>query len=172
MPDADWTNYVGTATGLIALAVSIGAYRRSNQIKSLDMRIELRKVIGESHDSLNNLRSLIDYAAGSRRAVLAARGQGRSGAMQVWEQTLTTDRAEIERIAAALRSEDADFAALSQARLETELVAAYKLKTGLTNLVDKYRGEVTADNDARRQISEQVTAITAARIQAARQPPR
>lgn len=170
MSVSDWTGVVGAVTGVAALVVSVIAYRRSNQVKSLDMRLELRKVVGESHGSLTNLRSLIEYAAGSRRAVLAARGQVRSGAMQLWEQTLTTDRAEIARIAAALRSEAADFAALPVNNLEEELVAAYKLKASLSTLVEKYRAEVTADNDSRRQIGEEQTAITAARIQAARPP--
>ncbi|MGU7784562.1 hypothetical protein ACV22Z_31395, partial [Burkholderia sp. PU8-34] len=35
------------------------------------------------------------------RATLAARGLGRSGAMDVWEQALETDRATVEQIAAS-----------------------------------------------------------------------
>lgn len=164
------TGIVGMVTGLFGAVMGFLGYRRANQIKSLDMRLELRKVIGESHDLLTDLRSLIEFANSSRRAVLAAHGQGRGGSMQVWEQALATDRAEIDRITAALRSEDADFTALSTEQLESELVPAYKLKNALSRLVEKYRGEVTADDAARRQIADQVTAITAARIQAARPP--
>jgi tetrahydromethanopterin S-methyltransferase subunit H len=170
MTASDWTGVVGAVTGFIGLVVSVSAYRKSNQIKSLDMRIELRKVIGESHESLTNLRSLIDYAAGSRRGILAATGRVRSGAMQHWEQALAADRAEIDRITAALRSEDGDFAALPTDNLEAELVAAYRLKARLSTLVEKYRAEVTADNESRRQLSEQQTAIAAARMQAPTRP--
>jgi hypothetical protein len=164
---SDLASYIGAIAGVIALVVSIAAHRRTHKVKSLDMRVELRKVLAESHEALSNLRTLIDYAAGSRRAVLAARGHGRGGTMVLWEQHLATDRAEIDRITAALRSEAADFTTMSEVQLEEELVAAYKLKTALSTLVQKYRDEVTQDHDARRQIGEQVTAITAARIQAA-----
>ena len=50
-------------------------------------------------------------------------------------------------------------------------MAAHKIKTSLFTFVGKYRGELAADDDARRQIADHVTAITAASIQAA-QPPR
>jgi hypothetical protein len=170
MSISDLTGAVGALTGVIALVVSVITYRRANQVKSLDMRIELRKVVGESHGSLTELRSLIDHAARSRTAVMAARGLGRSGAAQHWEQTLATDRAEIDRIAAALRNEDADFAALPVDNLEEELVATYRLKARLSTLNEKYRGEVKTDDDHRRQIGEQQTAIAAARIQATRPP--
>ena len=46
-------------------------------------------------------------------------------------------------IESRIRSEGADFPALSEAQLEDELVAAYKLKAGLSTLVEKYRDELT-----------------------------
>jgi hypothetical protein len=170
MADADWPGYVGAVTGAISLVVSGIAYRRSNQIKRLDMRLELRKALGEAHQSLTTLQTLMTSATGSRSAVLAAKGLYRSGNMVIWEQMLATDRAEVEKITASIRSEDADFATLSVEQLESETVAAHKIKTSLTTLVDKYRGELAADDEARRQIADQVTAITAARIQAAKPP--
>ncbi|MBM5656580.1 hypothetical protein GSH05_34890, partial [Burkholderia pseudomallei] len=64
-------------------------------------------------------------------------------------------------------SEGTDFAALSVEQLESEILAAHKIKTNLFTLIEKYRGELAVDDDARRQIGEQ---HTAARIQAAQSP--
>ncbi|BDD94274.1 MULTISPECIES: hypothetical protein [unclassified Pandoraea] len=40
---ADWTGYVGVVTGVAGMAMGFRGYRRSNQIKALDLRLELRK---------------------------------------------------------------------------------------------------------------------------------
>jgi len=171
MAGADWTNYVGAATGVVGMVTGIcGAamgyigYRRSNQIKALDMRLVLRKDLGEAREAVTTVRELMSSAEGSRRATLAARGLSRSGNMVVWERTIEADRAEVAKIAAAILSEGTDFATLSEAQLETELVAAHKIKMSLFKLVEKYRGEIAADDDARRQIGQQATAMAAARM--------
>jgi hypothetical protein len=43
-------------------------------------------------------------------------------------------------------------------------VAAHKIKASLSKLAEKYRGELAADDDIRRQIGHQQTAIAAARM--------
>lgn len=160
-------------TGISGAVMGYIGYRRSNQIKALDMRLDLRKALSDSHESLTTLRALMESAVGSRRAVLAAKGLYRSGNMVAWEQALETDRAEVEKIAASIRNEDANFAALSVEQLESETVAAHRVKASLSALVEKYRGEIAADDDARRQIGQQQTAMAAARMsQHAAKPPR
>lgn len=173
MPNPGWTDYVGAAAGIVGMVTGISgaimgyvAYRRSNQIKALDLRLALRKDLGEARESITTVRDLMVSAAGSRRATLAARQLGRSGAMDAWEQALEADRAEVTKIAAAIPHEGTDFSAMSEKQLESEIIAAHKLKTSLSTLVEKYRSEVAADDDARRQIGQQATAIAAARIQA------
>lgn len=171
MPNPSWTDYVGVMSGIVGMLTGISgavmgyiAYRRSNQIKALDMRLALRKDLEEVREAVTTLRELMSSAEGSRRATLAARGLYKSGNMVVWERTLEADRAEVAKITAAILSEGTDFAALSEAQLETELVAVHKIKTGLSKLVEKYRGELAADDDIRRQIGQQQTAIAAARM--------
>lgn len=101
MADSDWARYVGMATGLFGAVMGYVGYRRSDQIKALDLRLELRKGLASAHESLVTLRDLLDSAATSRMTTLAARGLGRSGASVAWEQALTADRAEIDRLAPA-----------------------------------------------------------------------
>ncbi|MFP6558886.1 hypothetical protein WJ542_11285 [Paraburkholderia sp. B3] len=177
MANLGWTDYVGAVAGMVGMATGISGavmgyigYRRSNQIKALDLRLALRKDLGEARESIGTLRQVMSQADGSRKANMAARGLGRSGAMVVWEQTLEADRAEVTKIAAAIPREGTDFSAMSEKQLESEIIAAHKIKTSLSTLVEKYRGELAADADSRRQIAGQQTAMTAARIQAAKPP--
>lgn len=164
MANADWPGYVGMATGIFGAGMGFLAYRRTNQIKALDLRLELRKGLGEARESITTIRELMASAAGSRRANLAARGLSKSGNMVALEQSLEADRAAVEQIAASILSEGTDFAALSEAQLETELINAHKIKTSLAKFVEKYRSELAADADARTQMAHQATAMAAARM--------
>ena len=58
--------------------------------------------------------------------------------MVAWRQAVERDQTELDKLAAAAR-EDADFTALSQERLESEVVAARKARARLHELMEKYR---------------------------------
>lgn len=171
MPALIWTDYVASVTGVVGMVTGISGavmgyvgYRRSNQNKALDMRLALRKDLGEAHQSITLLRELMTSATGSRKAVLAARGLGRSGATITWEQALEADRVTVENLAAAIRGEDDDLGTLSTNQLESETVAVHRIKTRLSTLIENYRGELAADDEARRQIMQQATTMAAARM--------
>jgi hypothetical protein len=168
----DWPGYVGMATGIFGALMGFLGYRRSNHIKTLELRLELRKDLGEAHESLSTLRTVIESAASSRPRVLAMKGLGRSGNMVAWSQTVETDRAEVERLAALLRDDAADFTTLSSEQLASEIVSAHKLKASLSTLVDKYRGELAADDEARRQRHHEVITMTAAQMHPSNRPVR
>lgn len=160
----DLASYVGMVTGIIGAVMGVIAYLRSNQIKKLDLRLELRKGLGDAHEALRILRAVIESAANSRPRVLAMRGLGRSGNAVAWDRAIEVDRAEVERLAALLRSESADFTALSGEQLESEIVAAHKLKASMYTLIEQYRGELAADDEARRQRHQEVVTMTATQM--------
>ncbi|TAM38245.1 MAG: hypothetical protein EPN61_14015 [Burkholderiaceae bacterium] len=171
MTNPSWTDFAGVVTGVVGMVTGISGavmgylgYRRSNQIKALDLRLSLRKDLGEARESITTLRQLMADAEGSRKETLAARGISRSSAMVFWEQSLATDLAEVTRIAAVIPREGIDFAAMSEKQLESEIIAAHKIKTSLSTLIEKYRGELAVDADLRRQIGQQATAMAAARM--------
>jgi len=179
MANPSWTDFVGVVAGVVGMVTGISGtvmgylgYRRSNQIKALDLRLALQKDLGEARASITTLRQLMADADGSRKATLAARGLARSGAMVGWEQALATDRAEVTKISAAIPREGSDFAGMSEKQLESEIIAAHKLKTSLSTLVEKYRGELATDADLRGQIGQLATAMAAARMsQSPHRPP-
>lgn len=159
---SDLASYIGIVTGIVGAVMGIIAYVRSNQIKKLDLRLELRKELGDTHETLSTLRAVIESAANSRPRVLAMSGLSRSGNAVAWDRALQVDRAEVERLAALLRGESADFTSLSGEELESEIVAAHKLKASMRTLVEKYRGELAADDEARRQRHQEIVWMTAA----------
>ncbi|RMD18436.1 hypothetical protein EA837_03210, partial [Klebsiella pneumoniae] len=66
MANPSWTDYVGVVTGLVGMMTGISGavmgylgYRRSNQIKALDLRLALRKDLGEARESITTLRQLM-----------------------------------------------------------------------------------------------------------------
>ena len=169
---ADLPSYIGILTGLIGTFIGIAAYVRSNQIKKLDLRLELRKGLGDAHEALSTLRAVMEAAANSRPRVLAMRGLGKSGNMVAWEQSIAADRVRMEEIAVTLRSEGGDFTTLSPEQLESEIVSSHRIKASLSTLVDKYRGELAADDEARRQRHHEVVTMTAAQVTPANRPDR
>lgn len=138
-----FTGIAGMVTGGLALW-------KSSQVKSLDLRLELRQQLGSAHHALRSLPELLDYADGSRRRILAQGGQ--AGAALAWEQDLAADRAEITNIAAEVRDEDADFDALPDKQLEAAIAATHKQVLRLEAFVSKYRDAVAADDNRRRDI--------------------
>ncbi|MEK6422291.1 MAG: hypothetical protein V4801_22115 [Burkholderia gladioli] len=171
MADTSLADYVGAVGGVVGMATGIfGAvmgyigYRRSNQIKALDMRVALRKDLAEAREVFSRLPELMTHADRSRRATLAARGLGGSGAWLAWERMLEADRAELGQIGVTIRSENADFSVLSPEQLEAELIATHKFKAIFSTLQQRYQGEIEQDDEARRQIAQQSTTMAAARM--------
>lgn len=148
--------YIGIITGIIGTVTGCLAYWKSKQVKLLDLRLELRKSIASAHHELSMARSGIDLGARSRRAVLAATGHGNSGNMVKWNQDVDADAAKLDQIAATIRSETADFTALSDEQLESEIVAAHRIVAELTAIVTRYRETLAADDDRRREIRQEV----------------
>lgn len=173
MADSDWTGYVGMATGVFGAVVGYLGYRRATHIKNLDMRLELRKALREAHESIRTLPEIIEQANRSRRAVMAARGHGRSGAMNVWVDAVTRDREAVTNIAPTVRDEGADFTLMTAEQLEEEIIAVDKINATLRAMLKKYEDARRGDDETRAQIGQQVTAMAAARMaQPPASPPR
>ncbi|KGX51346.1 kinetochore Spc7 family protein [Burkholderia pseudomallei] len=148
------TDYIGAVTGAVGMVAGIYSLVRTHKIKSLDLRLELRTTVADVHLALATARGLLALGDQSRQRVLAARGQVGSGAMTGWRQSVEQDQAELDKLAAAARSEDADFTALSQEQLESEVVAARKARARLAELIEKYRAAYADDDQRRREIRQ------------------
>jgi hypothetical protein len=88
--------------------MGFSGYRCSDQTKTLDLRLELRTALGDVDDPLSTLRAVMNAAAGFRRAALATKRLGGSGAMERGIQMADGDLAEVDKIVAFVPSAPSD----------------------------------------------------------------
>lgn len=158
MQTHDWMSYVGIIAGAIGAITGVSgavmgyvSYRRSNKIKTLDLRIELRKALNNLHESLHNIDALIAKADASKRAVAAARGYFRSGRMERWNNDVESDKAELSRLDKGVPEVDESFSNLDESELESKLVELHKMQVRANGMLGKYESSLRSDDEERRQ---------------------
>jgi len=156
MSDPHWTSYVGMASGIFgALAGIAGAimgyigYRKSKDIKSLDLRLELRKAVVELQASYSELDGLIDRSHRSRTIVAAARGRHGTGEMDEWNRNVEIDRATIAQLSDAIPNEGEEFKNLNTEELESKLVDIHKTQGEVNQIRDRYNAAMIEDDRQR-----------------------
>jgi hypothetical protein len=158
MDTQQWMPYVGMISGIIGAATGVAgaimgfiAYRRSNSIKALDLRLELRRTMNEIEQKTAGADKLLHRANQSRQRVMAATGLNNSGAMQLWNEGFQEDQ---EKLAGLLeappKAESCD--GLTPEDLESRLVAAHKFQIDLNEILDKYEVCLDADDESRKEI--------------------
>ena len=95
--------------GCLAAVLGWRNYRRTGKMKTLDLRLELRKVDAEIKSLVLGLPELLDTAKVSRERVLTASGRAQSGAMQICRDELRKDGERQQRLAQALPADDPDY---------------------------------------------------------------
>lgn len=161
MADPHWTGYVGMVTGIVGAITGISGavmgyigYRKSNEIKSLDLRLELRKAINNFESSLSQIEKLLPSANKSRERVASALGNYHSGAMITWKEAYKKDQSELKQISDEAQKFNNDLEGLSQTELEAKLVKIHKLQNQLNVLEAKYNKAVESDDRERERIKD------------------
>ena len=108
--------------------MSIINHKRINNIKSLDLRVELRQKIIFLKHTFCRLDELIEVADKSRMRVLNAQGLYRSGAMTKWKHKLENDRNKIDEIKSDLPINTKCLEKLNHCQLELVLSKVYDLQ--------------------------------------------
>jgi hypothetical protein len=151
----DWakvTGAIGTITGVIALTIGFFNYRRVSKLKSLDLRLELRKAINVLANSVSQGIALIDRADASRKAASAATGMFHSGAMVKWTAGVTADKSELSQVQAEVPKTEETFQNLGASELESKLIEVHRLQGKIDNIRNKYESALRADDQTRIQI--------------------
>ena len=161
MPTPEWAHYVAMATGVIGALTGISgaimgyvSYKKSNSLKSLDLRVELRKALNVGHARLQQLAKLIEYANKSRQAVASAKGRYQSGMMEKWKQEVEADNNVLKALTQTMPALDKRYDDLNCNTLESMLVDVHRLHVQLDDLIGKYNAAVRADNEDRNDIRE------------------
>ena len=154
MADPHWTSYVGMVTGISGAIMGFISYRKSNSLKSLDLRLVLRKAINELYLKHKQVTDLIVYSNNSRKAVASATGRLRSGSMKVWEEAVESDTNILNGLKGDFPDINESFAGLKAEELESKLVVIHSKQGEINSLFEKYTAEVATDNETRRHIRD------------------
>lgn len=140
---------VGAVTGIAGAAIGYISYKKTEQLKILDLRIELGKVVVGLIEDVDELQRLLEHAKKSRHAVAAATGMVRSGATEQWskqwqadEQSVTTLHAEVEEL-------NTNHAIATPKELEDALIIAHSLHKTAMRIRQSYEQSLANDDRKR-----------------------
>ena len=144
-----WFGYFGAATGVAGLIFGVAGaclgylgYRRSTDMKMIDLRLELRRSVVAARASLNEIPATVDKAMASRSSQQAAVGTFRSNAHTAWIKMANADRARVFALRENLPAEQEEFDALSPRALESKIIEIEKVVREAKFIKGKYLTEV------------------------------
>jgi hypothetical protein len=150
------TGIVGAITGLAGFVLGCINYRRLQQIKALDLRLELRKQVSDLRAVVESLPDLLEQSRASRITVLAHMGWGPKGppgeeqspsiACKTWMAAWESDFQAAKDLVRKVPDPNETFQHLKHQDLETKLVEVHDVARRATELHDKYRAELAADD--------------------------
>jgi hypothetical protein len=146
------TGIVGAITGIAGFVLGWTNHRRLQQIKALDLRLELRKQVSDVRALVEALPDLLERSRASRSAVLAATGQLRTGAFEIWKAVLERDLKTAQALARELPEANETYQRSKYQNLETKLVEVHALAAKAARLHDKYLTELASDDKEREHI--------------------
>ena len=145
-PEPQFTNYlaivtgiIGTITGIAGLIMGYIAYRRSNEIKKSDRRLDVHKLRNDVHFAAKELLELLPKALLSHKEALSARGLLRSSIMEVYEAEHTKDLNHAKELSNQIPPEDTNYDSMNQQPLEQELVRLDRIRIEINGLLAKYQ---------------------------------
>lgn len=153
MSDPLWLSYVGAITGITGSVLGLIAYKRSNELKSLDLRLELRKNLNTLHADANELLPFMEHTKKSRYAVSSATGRLKSGPLQKWDADYESDKTFITALINDIPSLDNTYIDLSHLSLESKIIEVHSLQDKVSRLRQKFNEFLAEDDRARVQIA-------------------
>lgn len=171
MADSSLLSYVGAITGTIGAITGIAgatmgfiSYRRSGQMKALDLRLELRKTANDLRDTVQSLAPLLERAKQSHTAVAAATGQIGSGRLQQWQNEFEADISAVKLLESEVPDSNASYECLAHSELGSKLVEVHSVQSRATRMSKKYLATLADDDKEREQIRADVRVSTQAKL--------
>jgi hypothetical protein len=149
-----WILDPGFIIAVFALLVSFASYRRTNTIKSLDLRLDLRRSVVDLRGDLVTLSELLNTAERSRKAVAVATGNLGSGRMKLFIDQIAADRKLALQLPNEIPTSGDNFRSLNAKSLEEQIVLTHQLRGKVSTLIEKYQGSLANDDQERKRIDE------------------
>lgn len=171
MSDSELLSYIGAITGVIGAAVGTAgavmgyvSYRRTEEIKSLDLRLELKKAENDLRNIAADLPAHLEYVKKSHKRVAAATQHLTSGAFQKWIADWESDFGSAQAMVSALPEPSSEYANLSHSALESKIVAVHAAFCDARTLREKYDAMLDVDDKEREHIREDLRGITRGKL--------
>ena len=169
MTDTELLSYIGAISGVIGAITGLAGatvahigYKKTEHLKALDLRIELRKAISDLMNESDDLEDLIDRASKSRNAVSAATGTRQSGAMERWNAQLSADKSSLKTVQAAIVDLNCDYSTDSPAKLEKRIVETHVTRAITIRLHKSYSEAICKDDRERDNLREDMRSLAKA----------
>lgn len=147
------TGIIGAITGPAGCLIGWISYRRSQQIKTLDLRLELRKQVSGVRVDIEALPALLERARASHSAVRAAMGRGQqSGDNLIWKAELENNLKTVQALACELPDAKETFQRSKPQKLENKLVELHALAAKAAQFRNKYETALASDDRDRDHI--------------------
>ncbi len=142
---------VGAITGPIALLVSAKSYALARSVKTLDLRLELKKAYNKLDIALSGIEEFFAHVHQSHTRVAAAIGLLNSGAMVLFEQEFTQDRDRLRGLLATQPMRSTNFERIAAAELVDQIAAIHAFQSQIDDLRAKYQKILDSDDEHRRE---------------------
>jgi hypothetical protein len=152
------TGIVGSITGIAGAIMGYVSYKKSNQIKTLDLRIELKRAVENTIFEFKKLREQMQEGNKSRKAVAAAMGTFKSSVMDIWKKEFEIDQTSVKELANELPEEDTNYDHLDPKGLEAKLIELHRTQKKIQKLSEKYSEAMARDDEQRKQLREDMRA--------------
>lgn len=164
MSETELLSYVGAVTGVIGAITGIAgavmgyySYHKTNEMKALELRMELMKSGIETFQLAEDLGDLMLKAERSRQAVAAATGMIDSGAMEIWKRQYKADEEALGFFNETIDEYNIDYTATPISELEKRIVEIHSLRTMIKGVADRYLASLADDDLKRNDIKEIMT---------------
>jgi len=141
------------------------AYRRSGEMKALDLRLELRKSENDLRRLVEGLPAQLEKAKKSHVAVASATSMLGSGALKEWSSEWESDLTEVQSLKEELPSTDSNYSSVDHAELEAKLIAIHDLRAKAVQVQEKYQTSLARDDNDREHIRADIRARTTANLE-------
>lgn len=158
MDEIHWTNYVAMGTGIAGLVLGYLGYRRSNAIKSLDLRVELRKSIQNLNSIKITLKRKLDSALSARYNAESLNTGLQRSEITKWHINYESDLRAYEELENQIPPDSEFFNSFGPEKLESELLRVNQLIERMTLLIRNYEELTEQENERVRQYHDDVRA--------------
>jgi hypothetical protein len=165
MSETEVLSYVGAITGVIGALTGIAgsimgyiSYRKSNEVKALELRLELTKLGQDTFFKADGLGDLMARAKRSREAVSAAKGTRSSGAMEHWHRQYAADQGSLGGINESIDEFNIDYSSADLNAMEIALGEIHGLRSIVIAIADRYTASIEEDDRNREFLRDQAHA--------------